>query len=127
MRKISNVIAGKCPCCHKGDVFEKTTARNIFKIPKMRNNCNSCGYAFTREPGFFFGAMYVSYGLVVAEMLSVAVTAKFIFGIDNLPTFIAMATVALLLSKINFRLSRLIWMYMFTKKTQCQSFDSSNN
>lgn len=112
---------GKCPCCNKTKVFEKNPKGNFFTIPKMRNNCNSCGYKFAKEPGFFFGAMYVSYGLVVAEMLTVAISSKFILRLENLPTVIAMGITALLFSKINFRLSRLIWMQMFLKKGECES------
>jgi hypothetical protein len=29
----------------------------------MRERCPSCGLKFEREPGYFLGAMYISYGL----------------------------------------------------------------
>ena len=32
----------------------------------MHDRCPSCGLLFTREPGYFLGAMYISYGLGIA-------------------------------------------------------------
>lgn len=113
---IDKVIKGKCPQCGKGDIFESFTFTGLFRIPSMRDNCKNCGRKFSMEPGFFFGAMYVSYALVVAEMISVAIIFKFILHVNNLPTFVAMAITAVLFSKINFRLSRIIWMHLFMKK-----------
>ena len=120
MSNLANIISGKCPCCHKTKVFEEPSLNTFFQIPKMRDNCNTCGYKFTKEPGFFFGAMYVSYGLIVAQMLTVAVVFKFILELDNFPTVLVIGAVALLFSKTNFRLSRLIWMQMFLKRTECK-------
>ncbi|WP_417590526.1 DUF983 domain-containing protein [Owenweeksia hongkongensis] len=119
MSALNTILSGTCPCCQKSKVFEKSTIVTLFEIPKMRDNCNNCGYKFTKEPGFFFGAMYVSYGLIVAQMLTVAVASKFILGLENLPTVLAMGITALLFSKVNFRLSRLIWMQLFLKKAEC--------
>jgi uncharacterized protein (DUF983 family) len=119
MSIITNTISGKCPCCQQSPVFETSKGASIFSIPKMRDKCNNCGFRFSKEPGFFFGAMYVSYGLAVAQMLTTAVIARFILGTDNLTTFIAMAVVTLLLSKVNYKTSRLIWIQLFMKKAAC--------
>jgi hypothetical protein len=32
----------------------------------MHDRCPSCGLLFNREPGYFLGAMYISYGLGIA-------------------------------------------------------------
>jgi hypothetical protein len=31
----------------------------------MNDSCPSCGLRFNREPGYFLGAMYISYGLAL--------------------------------------------------------------
>ncbi len=43
----------------------------------MHDECPSCGLRFNREPGYFLGAMYVSYGLALVAIgaLSVALWA----------------------------------------------------
>jgi len=38
----------------------------------MHDRCPNCGLHFNREPGYFLGAMYISYGLALAVI--------FIFG-----------------------------------------------
>lgn len=34
----------------------------------MHDRCPTCGLHFNREPGYFLGAMYISYGLGLAFM-----------------------------------------------------------
>ena len=39
---------------------------------RMHHSCPRCGHVFIREPGFFQGAMYVSYGLGIAAFFLLA-------------------------------------------------------
>ncbi|ETN96979.1 hypothetical protein P278_04050 [Zhouia amylolytica AD3] len=83
----------------------------------MYKSCEACGYVFEREPGFFFGAMYVSYSLAVAELVALLVVVKFILGFGNIVLVISVAILAFLLSTFNFRVSRSLWMYFFERKS----------
>ena len=38
-------------------------------FPKMHERCPTCGLKFEREPGYFLGAMYVSYGLALVTIV----------------------------------------------------------
>jgi uncharacterized protein (DUF983 family) len=38
-------------------------------FPRMHRACPVCGLRYEREPGYFLGAMYISYGLAVPLML----------------------------------------------------------
>ncbi|MFL5754534.1 MAG: DUF983 domain-containing protein [Bacteroidia bacterium] len=110
--KLKNVIAEKCPKCGKGLVFNKR--KHFFQIPDMKNKCEVCGHHFEREPGYFIGAMYVSYGLTVAEGIAVFLLARFFFpGIKELVVIGIIIFVILALSVKNFKLSRMIWMNLF--------------
>jgi hypothetical protein len=40
----------------------------------MHDRCPHCGLVFNREPGYFLGAMYVSYGLALALIAVFAAT-----------------------------------------------------
>lgn len=82
----------------------------------MPDHCESCGLKFNLEPGFFYGAMYVGYGISVAYLTAVyiammivtpdfEVVLYFILGIGSL----------LILTPVIFRLSRSIWLSMFVK------------
>lgn len=56
----------KCPQCRKGDIYIK---KNLFAIKdghKMNKQCSHCELEFEPEPGYYYGAMYVSYMLNVA-------------------------------------------------------------
>ena len=45
----------RCPCCGHGRLF-KTTFRT-------HDHCSACGERFEREPGQWFGAVYINLGL----------------------------------------------------------------
>ncbi|GAB3978960.1 hypothetical protein GCM10028806_43230 [Spirosoma terrae] len=50
----------------------------------MHENCPVCGLRYEAEPGFFTGAMYVSYALYVATIVSSFVLFVVVFGMDEL-------------------------------------------
>ncbi|WP_417357048.1 DUF983 domain-containing protein [Flavobacterium sp.] len=117
MSKFNDIIEEKCPKCGEGKVFKSKGNLFLFRLPKMNDHCPACDHKFEREPGFFYGAMYVSYGLTVAEMIAVYVIAHFfIEGFGGMLALIAFMAVAL--SMFNFRLSRMIWMHMFDSKEE---------
>jgi uncharacterized protein (DUF983 family) len=60
---ISSIIGLRCPVCREGKVFS-----NIFL--KMHSNCPVCGLKFEREPGYFLGAMYFSYGMAIPILVA---------------------------------------------------------
>ena len=113
MGTIANVILCKCPNCKKGKIFNKLGNLLLFKSPKMDERCKVCNFKFEKEPGFFFGAMFVSYALVAAEMIASVIVFKFFMGFSYLNVLVGTIIIALLLSTINFRVSRAIWIYMF--------------
>jgi hypothetical protein len=57
----------------------------------MYDRCPACGLRFEREPGYFLGAMYISYGLGVVTIAALAIllwtftswslTRSFVWGI----------------------------------------------
>lgn len=47
----------RCPCCGFGRLF-----RSGFT---MYDRCNACGERYEREPGQWFGAIYINLGLTV--------------------------------------------------------------
>ena len=59
------ILSGKCPRCRKGDMF-KYPLTYISRFNEMHSHCKCCGQIFNVEPGFFIGAMYISYAFVIA-------------------------------------------------------------
>ena len=110
MKLITKLWKEKCPSCGDGDVYESKGNVLLFKVPKMREQCEVCNYRFEKEPGYFTGAMYVSYALCIAEML-VAVLLGLVFDYSLEPMVYPLVLVIVLFWTFNFRMSRLIWMY----------------
>jgi len=115
MSKVINVLSCKCPNCKEGKMFNTRGNILLFNIPKMNNTCPVCDYKFEREIGFFFGSMFVSYALAVAQMIIGLVVLWHFMDLPPLTVFIIIAIMAFLLSTFNFKLSRSIWIYIFYK------------
>ena len=114
LKTIISMFGNKCPNCNKGNIFEKGLLHFSFSFPKMHENCSNCGTKFEKEPGFFFGAMFVSYGLGVAEaLMTYFICMPFFEETFDLRIIPIIGVVILSLTLVNIKLSRIIWIYMF--------------
>ncbi|MHC5352819.1 DUF983 domain-containing protein [Myroides sp. LJL115] len=121
MSFLKQVLSGSCPNCQKEKLFYDKGNPITFRMPKMTKNCKNCGYNFHRETGFYFGAMYVSYAITVAEMVAIMVLRFLLnyfldLNISMLQAFIAIVAVLFILWTFNYRISRTIWLNIFYKK-----------
>ncbi|RYD82777.1 MAG: DUF983 domain-containing protein [Sphingobacteriales bacterium] len=106
------LLQQKCPRCHTGDVY-KYPAYSL-KFTQMYEHCPHCGQKYEIEPGFFYGAMYISYGITVVIGLVVMVGANFLLKDPEIWIYLTLLTLSLLiLSPVNFRYSRLFMLYWF--------------
>jgi uncharacterized protein (DUF983 family) len=107
------VVKQQCPRCRKGPMFKYPLAK-VHKFIEMHETCPNCGLRFEVEPGFFFGAMYISYAVSVALF---AVIGFIIFQIDSDPPFwsytLLMPGVVILLIPVTFRYSRVLFLNLF--------------
>lgn len=110
---LKNTIREKCPYCSKGDVFKP--GKNLpFQVPKMNSHCPNCGRFLEGEPGYFFGAMYVSYGLVVGQGILTYLICRYLIKIDSINISLAIIfLVIVLLANKNMRWARIIWLKIF--------------
>jgi hypothetical protein len=65
------------------------------------------------EPSFFYGAMYVNYGITVAISIAVFVATKLFLEFYLLQSFISVILALVVLAPVNLRLSRILWINMF--------------
>ena len=87
----------------------------MFRGPfAMNPTCPVCGHRFEREPGFFQGAMYVSYGIGIIYLGALAILAdRFLVPrIGIYPAVAAIVVVHLLCVPAVFRYSRVIWAHV---------------
>lgn len=67
------------------------------------------------EPSFFYGAMYISYGITVALSVIIFIISNVFIGLNPFQSFLSIIGVLVILTPINMRLSRVIWINMFVK------------
>ena len=113
--KSYSILKGKCPRCHEGDFFKYPFTFNPSKITKLHKTCSHCGFNYMIEPSFFYGAMYVNYGLTVAIGVITFIITRLFLELTLLQSFISVLFILLLLAPLNLRLSRILWINMFVK------------
>ena len=80
---------------------------------KMHEHCSRCGLKYKIEPNFFFGAMYVSYGLAIIFGMIIFAAANFVFDADIASSFISILIGLVVSMPILTRWSRNIYINMF--------------
>ena len=103
--RLRAVASGRCPRCQRAPIFRGRLA--------MHPTCPACGLRFEREPGYFTGAMYVSYVLAVPVM-AVCILAVHLIAPDWSfeRTVIIGALCFLPFVPAVFRWSRILWIHL---------------
>ena len=65
MNLIQSIFKFKCPSRRKGDLFISKNPCRLKHLNEMHERCSHCNLKYSIEPGFFQGAAYVSYALLV--------------------------------------------------------------
>jgi uncharacterized protein (DUF983 family) len=104
--RLRAIVRQRCPQCLEGQVFSG--------IIRMKDRCTLCGHQFIREPGYFQGAMYVSYGLALIT-LGIEATVALLLLPSHSPGWALAIAVPLFLPLVPalFRYSRVLWMHIF--------------
>lgn len=121
------ILQGKCPQCYRGNLFE-TGPYRLKRFARMHKQCTHCKVNFTREPRFFDGAMYVSYGLNVGLFLVSAFVIYQLFEPKSPDTYlIAIILEVILLYPLMFRYSRILYLYAFGGLKYKPTLDTKGN
>ena len=104
--RLRAILRQRCPVCCQGAMFRGRLAMNA--------TCPVCGHRFEREPGFFQGAMYVSYGLgtVYLGVLAIVANAFLMPRIGIAATVAGVVALHLACVPAVFRYSRVIWAHL---------------
>lgn len=115
MNFLLSIIKEKCPYCYNSKVFE--SSRGKFMLPVMKHKCSSCGRKLNGEPGYFLGAMYVSYAIAVAVGVATFILINYLFSVQSVGVQLLLILGAMFfVSFKNFKWSRLIWLKVFPPK-----------
>ena len=110
--KLYSILTGTCPQCQKESMYVDSNLLHLRNLLTMNERCSHCGLKFQIEPSFFYGAMYVSYGLNVAIGI---LTFIIVFQFDRsmITSFFSILITLLLAFPVVMRLSRNIYINMF--------------
>lgn len=111
--KLNSIVTGSCPKCQQESMYEDTNPLHLSKVLKMNENCSHCGFKYQIEPSFFYGAMYVSYGLNVAVGIAAFIVSFVFFGATIEQSFISIIATLVVLFPFVLRLSRNLYINMF--------------
>ena len=113
-KKLYSIVHSKCPHCHEGEFFVDTNPFNVMKAGDLLDHCPVCQRKYTPEPGFYFGGMYVSYGLGVALCVSIYVAILVLFPTAGMWTYISAILVGLMImGPVLYMYSKIIWANLF--------------
>ena len=123
--KMYSVLYNKCPRCHIGRFWASNNPfKNMFsRSLETCKTCDNCCLFYELETGFWYGSMYVSYAISVAVMVLFWSLTTFFFPIINIFNEILIIVLAILLvSPVNYHISRLIWINFFIKYIRNDTF-----
>jgi len=111
--KINSILTGTCPKCQHEKMYVNPNPYNLADVFTMHEHCSNCGFKYKIEPSFFFGAMYVSYGVGIAFGVAAFVISRFVFGANLKVAFGAIIGALIVFMPIIMRVSRNIWINFF--------------
>ena len=111
--KLNSILTGTCPRCQNESMYLDKNPLLFSKLIKMHEKCSHCGLRYEIEPSFFYGAMYVSYGLNVALSIATFIVSYLILDSSIKTSFIAIVVANILLFPFVLRWSRNIYINMF--------------
>src|SRR6478736_2213738 len=111
--KLYSILTGTCPRCQNESMYKDQNHLHLNKILKMNETCSHCSLKYQIEPSFFYGAMYVSYGLNVAIGVAAFIISYLFLALDITSTFIAIMATTVLLYPFVLRWSRNIYINIF--------------
>ena len=119
--KLNSILTGSCPRCQNESMYLDKNPLHFSKLLKMNEKCSHCGLKYQIEPSFFYGAMYVSYGLNVALGVAAFIISYVILNSSIKTAFISIIVSNVVLFPFVLRWARNVYINMFV------SYDPDTN
>ena len=111
---LAGLFGLRCPRCRRGDLFP--TGSFSFSQPfEQYEHCPACGQDYFPEPGFYYGAMFISYIGSGFFCLGFVMFFFWVVGWSMAGSFAALVAVLAVLFVWWFRFSRALYFYMVTR------------
>ena len=114
-RRVSKADLAAASCARNKSSFI-SHPYNLKRAGDIHEKCSNCGVKYAKEPGFYYGAMYVSYALMVALFVTLWVSFNLFFEEINIYVQLSIIIAAfLVLTPYMYALSKIIWANLFIK------------
>lgn len=110
---IYSILTGKCPVCQNESMYINTSTFAIKNVLGMNERCSHCNTKYSMEPSFFYGAMYVSYGVGIAFGVAAFIISHYFLQLNLLISYFVIVATIIFFLPIILRLSRNIWINLF--------------
>jgi len=107
--KAYSIFGMTCPKCHEEHLFE-TGSFSFDKPFDMRLECPHCKLNFLPEPGFYYGAMFISYIFTGWFCILFVLFLHWVLGWSTAASFGTLIAICALFYVYIFRLARSIWL-----------------
>jgi uncharacterized protein (DUF983 family) len=111
--KLNSILTGSCPRCQEENMYLDKNPYHLGKLFKMQERCGHCNAKYMMEPSFFYGAMYVSYGVGIAFAVAAFIISYLFLGSSLKTAFMAIVGTMIIFYPIVIRISRNIWINIF--------------
>ncbi len=111
--KLYSILTGSCPKCHQESMYSNKNPYHLSEVLNINEKCSHCNTKYRIEPSFFYGAMYVSYGVGIAFAVAAFIISHFVFNASVHFVFISIIVTLVIFAPIIMRVSRNIWINMF--------------
>ena len=111
--KLYSILFGTCPKCHQESMYVNRNPYALSETLKINDTCSHCNTRYRMEPSFFYGSMYVSYGVGIAFAVATFILSYVVFESSLLTAFFAIIITLVVLIPVIMRLSRNIWINLF--------------
>mgnify|MGYP000863609298 FL=1 len=111
--KLYSILKGSCPKCHQESMYSNKNPYHLSEVLHINEKCSHCNTKYRIEPSFFYGAMYVSYGVGIAFAVAAFVVSHFVFEASIHLIFVSIIGTLVVFAPIIMRLSRNIWINIF--------------
>ena len=107
-----SVLKSKCPRCNQGELWEKENSYTK-GFDKMHIKCENCALIYEMEPGFWYGAMYISYAMGVFVTVGVVIVLSLFTNLSIVLKLVTAFVFLIALVPILYRYSRNLWINVF--------------
>ena len=111
--KIYSILFGVCPKCHNESMYVIKNPYQLYDTLKMHERCRHCSTKYKIEPSFFYGSMYVSYGVGIAFSVAAFIITHLFLEHSLKMSFAAIVITLVCFMPVIMRLSRNIWINLF--------------